>query len=186
MIKYILFIIASCFTFCSIAQNVGIGTTTPEAKLDVIGTLKVTDGTEGANKILTSNAAGMATWAAAPLPACFLFSTGTSISANSYLGSGSNSSSFIRNTIVAPYNCELTSITLSGRGISSTMTATVYKSNGNVSPSIPVNTGLATSVGLGQQFSTGTGSVFVNRGDLISILISAAAVDGATVTVTYK
>lgn len=87
---------------------------------------------------------------------------------------------------MAPYNCELTSITLSGRGISSTMTATVYKSNGNVSPSIPANTGLATSVGLGQQFSTGTGSVFVNRGDLISILISAAAVDGATVTVTYK
>ncbi len=28
------------------AQNVGIGTITPVAKLDVIGTLKVTDGTQ--------------------------------------------------------------------------------------------------------------------------------------------
>jgi hypothetical protein len=42
--------------------NVGIGTTTPAAKLDVAGTLKITDGTEGAGKVLTSDAAGLASW----------------------------------------------------------------------------------------------------------------------------
>jgi hypothetical protein len=42
--------------------NVGIGTTTPSAKLEVNGTVKITDGTQGANKVLTSDANGMASW----------------------------------------------------------------------------------------------------------------------------
>jgi 6-phosphogluconolactonase (cycloisomerase 2 family) len=42
--------------------NVGIGTVTPGAKLEVSGTLKVTDGSQGANKVLTSNAEGLASW----------------------------------------------------------------------------------------------------------------------------
>jgi len=42
--------------------NVGIGTTSPNAKLVVNGTFKVVDGTQGAGKILTSDAAGLASW----------------------------------------------------------------------------------------------------------------------------
>jgi hypothetical protein len=42
--------------------DVGIGTTTPGAKLDVIGNVKITDGTEGDGKILTSDATGNASW----------------------------------------------------------------------------------------------------------------------------
>jgi hypothetical protein len=42
--------------------NVGIGTINPAAKLDVIGTVKITDGTQGVGKILTSDASGNATW----------------------------------------------------------------------------------------------------------------------------
>ena len=41
---------------------VGIGTSTPAATLDVIGAVKVTDGTEGVGKALTSDANGLATW----------------------------------------------------------------------------------------------------------------------------
>jgi hypothetical protein len=42
--------------------NVGIGTSNPTAKLDVAGTLKIADGTQGVNKVLTSDATGNATW----------------------------------------------------------------------------------------------------------------------------
>lgn len=186
MIKYFLFISASCFALSASAQNVGIGTTTPAAGLDVIGTFKLTDGSQGDKKILTSNAAGLSTWAAAPLPACFIFSTDQSIGAGQYLGQGSSSANFIRNTIVAPFNCELTSITLSGRGSLGTVTATVFKSAGSVFPPTPVNTGLATTITTGVQYSTNTGSVLVSRGDLISVQFSAALTEGGTVSVTYK
>ncbi len=48
--------------------NVGIGTTNPTAKLEVVGTFKIADGTQGAGKVLSSDAAGNATWATqAPL-----------------------------------------------------------------------------------------------------------------------
>jgi len=42
--------------------NLGIGQINPTAKLDVNGTVKITDGTQGVNKVLTSDAAGNATW----------------------------------------------------------------------------------------------------------------------------
>ena len=42
--------------------NVGIGTTAPSTKLEVNGQVKITGGTPGANKVLTSNAAGLASW----------------------------------------------------------------------------------------------------------------------------
>jgi microcystin-dependent protein len=44
------------------AQNVGIGTTNPNEKLHVIGSIKVVDGTEAAGKVLTSDAAGKGSW----------------------------------------------------------------------------------------------------------------------------
>jgi hypothetical protein len=43
-------------------SNVGIGTTTPGVKLEVAGQVKITGGTPGANKVLTSDANGLATW----------------------------------------------------------------------------------------------------------------------------
>jgi len=42
--------------------NVGIGTTNPSAKLEVAGQVKITGGNPGANKVLTSDANGLATW----------------------------------------------------------------------------------------------------------------------------
>jgi FG-GAP repeat len=44
------------------AQNVGIGNTNPQAKLDITGNIKIVDGTQGDGKVLTSNATGVATW----------------------------------------------------------------------------------------------------------------------------
>lgn len=46
-------------------SNIGIGTTSPSAKLDVSGTVRIADGTQGAGKILTSDATGLASWSTA-------------------------------------------------------------------------------------------------------------------------
>jgi ribosomal protein S6E (S10) len=43
-------------------NNIGIGTTTPGAKLEVNGQVKITGGAPAAGKVLTSDAAGLATW----------------------------------------------------------------------------------------------------------------------------
>ncbi len=42
--------------------EVGIGTATPQAQLDVTGNVRIADGTQGQDKVLTSDANGLATW----------------------------------------------------------------------------------------------------------------------------
>lgn len=42
--------------------NVGINTNSPSARFHINGSFKITDGTQAAGKVLTSDAAGMATW----------------------------------------------------------------------------------------------------------------------------
>ncbi len=56
------------FIYTAKGQNVGIGTSTPTAKLEVNGTFKLTDGTEGVGMILTSDATGLASWQPPPPP----------------------------------------------------------------------------------------------------------------------
>ena len=42
--------------------NIGINNFAPAAKLDIVGTVKIVDGTEGAGKVLTSDVDGLASW----------------------------------------------------------------------------------------------------------------------------
>lgn len=42
--------------------NMGLGTANPGAKLEVVGQIKITGGSPGVGKVLTSNASGLATW----------------------------------------------------------------------------------------------------------------------------
>ncbi|MBC7412406.1 MAG: hypothetical protein H7331_08120 [Bacteroidia bacterium] len=46
--------------------NVGIAVNTPTQKLDIAGSIKITDGTEGISKVLTSDATGKGTWKSLP------------------------------------------------------------------------------------------------------------------------
>ncbi|MBL7765061.1 MAG: collagen-like protein [Chitinophagaceae bacterium] len=45
-----------------VADSVGIGTTTPTARLEVAGQVKITGGSPGAGKVLVSDANGLASW----------------------------------------------------------------------------------------------------------------------------
>ncbi|MBL7727187.1 MAG: hypothetical protein JNM68_05860 [Dinghuibacter sp.] len=58
----------------SIADNgqVGINTNDPQAMLDVNGTVKISGGSPGAGKVLTSDATGNASWQAPDAPSCML------------------------------------------------------------------------------------------------------------------
>src|SRR5665213_1393727 len=53
------------------AGNMGIGTAAPGAKLEVAGQVKITGGSPGAGKVLTSDAAGLASWEGASNDAYF-------------------------------------------------------------------------------------------------------------------
>ena len=57
--------------------NVGIGTVNPSAKFEVAGSVKIADGTQGAGKLLTSDAAGNASWQTAASSNAFRAYAGT-------------------------------------------------------------------------------------------------------------
>ncbi|MBL4755339.1 MAG: hypothetical protein JKY52_17305, partial [Flavobacteriales bacterium] len=70
--------------------NVGIGTITPGAKLEVAGQIKITGGTPGVNKVLTSDAAGLATWQVPSGPAADYSNGGEAGLADRTLGNTDN------------------------------------------------------------------------------------------------
>ncbi len=65
---------------------VGIGTSVPAAKLDIIGNIKITDGTQGANKVLTSDANGLATWQTASMAGWSLLGNSGTTAGTNFLG----------------------------------------------------------------------------------------------------
>ena len=88
--------------------NIGIGVSTPGAKLEVNGTFKLTNGSQGASKVLTSDVTGLATWQT-PTAADgseTKISAGTNISVT---GSGTTAAPYVVNTASASNGLTTTS-----------------------------------------------------------------------------
>ena len=64
MIKIFNILIGIGLIHNALSQNIGIGTSSPTAKLDIVGNIKIADGTQGAGKVLTSDENGLASWQA--------------------------------------------------------------------------------------------------------------------------
>ena len=145
-----------------------------------------------AGQVLTSTGPTAATWQTPTVGfRSFYFATDQSVSSGDYLGMGTSSAGFTRNTVVVPINCELTSIAFSIRGPAPNLglIATVWK---QTFPGAPVPTTMSTTIsdGLVSISSISSGSVLLQPGDLISVRLNWAAggalFNGSTVTVTYR
>jgi hypothetical protein len=68
--------------------NMGIGTITPTAKLEVAGQVKITGGVPGAGKVLTSDAAGLATWQTPTGGGSYTAGTGINITGSTISNTG--------------------------------------------------------------------------------------------------
>ncbi len=187
--KKTLAITCFCFsTFILFGQNVGINKPNPEAKLDVNGNVKITDGTQGNGEVLTSDANGLASWQSTKT--VFTLETNAAIATNDYVGLGSSSSNFIRNTIVVPFNCEITSLTCSVRNLAAgTYTCTIWVKSG-ISATPPVSTGIQATVNPGGYFAISPLISYpLSLGDLLSVRFTSASgslIDGIAASISYK
>ncbi len=81
-------VFGSAYIFLKPTGAVGIGTNNPTAKLEVAGQVKITGGSPGAGKVLTSDATGLASWSTAANTFHTVFSV---------TGTGANTSGHILN-----------------------------------------------------------------------------------------
>ena len=122
----------------------------------------------------------------------FIFATDQAVSNNTFVGLGTSSSSFIRQTIIVPSACELRYIAFSIReNVPGTYTATVWRQAVAVG-GLPAPTALSATIVNGSlsYTSIGSGAVPVNAGDLISVRISITGAgslfNGVAVSVGYQ
>ena len=129
--------------------NVGIGTTTPDSTLHVVGGFKLVNGTQGNGKVLTSDANGGASWQTAG-------SSGvTSVTASSPLASSGGTTPDISLTGIVP-------VTNGGTGYS-TYDTTALASFGGGSGAAGDTAVFSTSAIYGSFFNSGYDTLYITR-----------------------
>ncbi|MBM4253756.1 MAG: hypothetical protein FJ146_17455 [Deltaproteobacteria bacterium] len=96
------------------AGNIGIGSTEPSAKLDLVGQIKIQGGAPGAGKVLTSDANGLASWTAPAVGSVTSINTGVGLTGGPITGTGTIN---LADTNVTPgtYNRATISVDQQGR-----------------------------------------------------------------------
>lgn len=142
----------------SVNGNVGIGTTAPTTKLEVIGQVKITGGAPGAGKVLTSDATGLATWTtpAAGGVASVNGATGAVVNSLTMGAAGTNTAVTGSGTNAVTINIPTASATNTGKLSNTDWTSFNNKLSGTVTTNIlPKSTGTNT-MGNSQVFDNGT------------------------------
>ncbi|WP_296150570.1 tail fiber domain-containing protein, partial [uncultured Flavobacterium sp.] len=102
--------------------NVGIGTTNPGAKLEVNGAVKITDGSQAAGKVLTSDANGLASWQTVAVAS-------TADGSETKVQAGTNMNVTGSGTTVAPYVVNATNLYTNNGTLSGGRTVTMGANN---------------------------------------------------------
>ena len=87
--------------YSGVAASVGIGTVSPTQKLDVRGSVRIVDGTQGAGKVLTCDNNGVATWSTSPTGTTYTVSTPLTLTSGTIIGipvSNTSTSGYLAST----------------------------------------------------------------------------------------
>ncbi len=126
--------------------NVGVGVTDPDAKLEVAGQVKITGGTPGAGKVLTSDANGLATWEAAGGASALNDLSDAKTNASSvFLGTGSGANTTGTNNVALGTNA-LNANTTGNQNVALGSQANRYNETGFGNVTIGYNAGVGGSV----------------------------------------
>lgn len=164
--------------------NVGIGTTNPESKLEVDGQVKITGGSPGEEKVLTSDSDGLAHWEQNKFGffVCpsnpMTIANGTLVTLTNFSesfndGNGFNSSSgeyTIPTDGVYQFNMKIAWRIYSGTSnVSATIDQYLYK---NTLPFEKISESVQISTSTSYKYVTLSGIVKANSGDIITFKIS--------------
>jgi hypothetical protein len=151
--------------------NVGIGKNNPDLTLDILGTVRIEDGTQGLGKILASNGSGSVRWENSSALGFSGWSlTGNSaISATNYIGTSTNQDFYIKtNSIIDPsvkvriLGDNPTTPSASGNvgiGLTATPTSKVHVQGAILGGTLPTNTTTATINAVSSNTTIGTASI---------------------------
>lgn len=162
--------------------NVGIGTTTPSQKLHVAGTPRIEDGTQGAGKVLTSDANGVASWqSSSGGGSAILTFTNAYVPGNGLryypMNGGNTTISSTENDVAYPLPRAGTlknffvRTTANAQPAGGTLVLTVRKNNAATALTVTVPAGGAVNT----NFSNTSATVSVSAGDVISISAANSA-----------
>ena len=147
--------------------NVGIGGSTPQDKLHIVGNLRMEDGNQGVGKVLTSDANGTATWQSASTNAWGLLGNSGTNPTTNFIGTtdGQPLRFRIANTFAGNISNITTGLVSLGlnAGPNSTGLSNTFIGQGAGAANTTTSNNTYLGTGAGQSNATGSQNVYVGR-----------------------